>query len=132
MTFNLEQDITTRNMSRFSCVRLINRVRVILLLTVSQSDLASSTCFGLITMFLLYNRSFGFVCSSPGSCWEFFSSSPRPDRFRGPPMGTRGSFSGVKWPGREVDHSSPSSAEVKNAWSYKSTPPIRLHGVVLS
>jgi hypothetical protein len=29
---------------------------------------------------------------------------------------------GVKQPGREVDHSSPSSAEVKNAWSYTSTP----------
>jgi hypothetical protein len=25
----------------------------------------------------------------------------------------------------------PSSAEVKNAWSYTSSPPIRLHGVVL-
>jgi hypothetical protein len=39
---------------------------------------------------------------------------------------------GVKWPGREADHSPPSSAEVKNAWSYTSTLPIRLHGVVLS
>jgi hypothetical protein len=29
---------------------------------------------------------------------------------------------GVKRPGREADHSSPSSAEVKNAWSYTSTP----------
>jgi hypothetical protein len=38
----------------------------------------------------------------------------------------------VKRPGREADHSPPSSAEVKNAWSYSSTPPIRLHGVVLS
>jgi hypothetical protein len=28
--------------------------------------------------------------------------------------------------------SKPSSAEVKKAWSYTSTPPIRLHGVVLS
>jgi hypothetical protein len=28
----------------------------------------------------------------------------------------------VKWPGREADHSPPSSAEVKNAWSYTSTP----------
>jgi hypothetical protein len=37
----------------------------------------------------------------------------------------------IKWPGREADHSPPSSAEVKNAWSYTSTP-IRLHGVVLS
>jgi hypothetical protein len=39
---------------------------------------------------------------------------------------------GVKRPGREADHSPPSSAKVKNAWSYTSTPPIRLHGVVLS
>jgi hypothetical protein len=29
------------------------------------------------------------------------------------PMGTRGSFPGVKPPGREADHSPPSSAEVK-------------------
>jgi hypothetical protein len=29
---------------------------------------------------------------------------------------------GVKRPGREADHSPPSSAEVKNAWSYNSTP----------
>jgi hypothetical protein len=48
------------------------------------------------------------------------------------PMGTRSSFLGVKGPGREADHSPPSSAEVKNAWSYTSTRPIRLHGVVLS
>jgi len=40
-------------------------------------------------------------------------------------------FLEVKRPGREADHSSPSSV-VKNAWSYTSTPPIRLHGVVLS
>jgi hypothetical protein len=29
---------------------------------------------------------------------------------------------GVKRPGREADHSPPSSAEVKNTWSYTSTP----------
>jgi hypothetical protein len=34
---------------------------------------------------------------------------------------------GVKRRGREADHSPPSSAEVKNPWSYSSTPPIRLH-----
>jgi hypothetical protein len=39
---------------------------------------------------------------------------------------------GVKRPGCEADHSPPSSAEVKNAWSYTSTPTVRLHGVVLS
>jgi hypothetical protein len=44
----------------------------------------------------------------------------------------RGALSlGVKRPGREADHSSPSSAEVKNAWSYTSTLPICLHGVVV-
>jgi len=29
---------------------------------------------------------------------------------------------GVKRPGREADHSFPSSAAVKNAWSYTPTP----------
>jgi hypothetical protein len=48
------------------------------------------------------------------------------------PMGTTGSFPGVKLPVRESDHSPPSSAEVKNAWSYTSIHPIRLHGVMLS
>jgi len=43
-------------------------------------------------------------------------------------MGTKGSFPWVK---RKADYSPPSSAELKNAWSYTSTPPIRLHGVVL-
>jgi hypothetical protein len=39
---------------------------------------------------------------------------------------------GIKRPGREADHSPPSSVEVKNAWKYTSTPPLRLYGVVLS
>jgi hypothetical protein len=39
---------------------------------------------------------------------------------------------GVKRPRREADYSPPSNAEVKSAWNYTSTPPIRLHGVVLS
>jgi hypothetical protein len=39
---------------------------------------------------------------------------------------------GVKRPGSEADHSPPSSAEVKNTWSYTSTSAICLHGVVLS
>jgi len=39
---------------------------------------------------------------------------------------------GVRQPAREGDHSSPSNAEVKDAWRCTSTPPIRLHGVVLS
>jgi hypothetical protein len=32
-------------------------------------------------------------------------------------------FPGGKAPGSEVDHSPPISAEVKNEWSYTSTPP---------
>jgi len=36
----------------------------------------------------------------------------------------------VKRPGHEADYSPPSSAEVSNAWSYTSIPPLRLHGVV--
>jgi hypothetical protein len=48
------------------------------------------------------------------------------------PMGTRGSFLGVKRPGREADHSPPSSAEVKECMELYLHSPIRLHGVVLS
>jgi len=38
-------------------------------------------------------------------------------------------FPGVKPPGREVNHTPPSTVEVKNEWSCTSTPPICLHGV---
>jgi hypothetical protein len=37
-------------------------------------------------------------------------------------MDTGRSSPGLKRPGREDDHSLPSSAEVKNAWSYTFTP----------
>jgi hypothetical protein len=37
--------------------------------------------------------------------------------------------SGVKWPGCETDHSSPSSAEVKNGWNYMSAPLACLHSL---
>jgi hypothetical protein len=56
-------------------------------------------------------------------------SGAHPDSY---PVGTRGSFPGGKAAGREADHSPLSSAEVKNAWNYTSTPRIRLHGVVLT
>jgi len=39
---------------------------------------------------------------------------------------------GVKWPWHEADHSPPSSTKVKNLWSYTSTHPICLDGVVLT
>jgi hypothetical protein len=71
--------------------------------------------------------------SSPGRGKRFFFSPKRPDRLWGPPSplfnGYRGSFPGLQRPGREVNHSPPSSAEVKNEWSHTSDPPICLHGV---
>jgi hypothetical protein len=39
------------------------------------------------------------------------------------PMGTKGSFPGGKAAGAWTDHSPPSSAEVKNVWSYTSIHP---------
>jgi hypothetical protein len=39
---------------------------------------------------------------------------------------------GVKRSGREDEHSPPSCAGDKNPWSYTSTPPMYLHGVVFS
>jgi hypothetical protein len=38
-------------------------------------------------------------------------------------MGTGSSSPGVKRPGREVDHSPPTSPEVKKMWIYTSIPP---------
>jgi hypothetical protein len=60
-----------------------------------------------------------FLLASPskpalGSTWPLFSVY-------------RGSFPGVKRLGREVQHSLPSSAEVKNEWSCTTTPPMCLH-----
>jgi hypothetical protein len=62
-----------------------------------------------------------------GRCWKFFSSPPCPDRFWGPPSLLSNEYQGalslgVKRPEREAGHSPPSSAEVKNVWSYTSTP----------
>jgi hypothetical protein len=48
------------------------------------------------------------------------------------PMGTRGSFLGIKRSQREADHSPPSSAKVKECVELDLHSPIRLHGVVLS
>jgi hypothetical protein len=66
----------------------------------------------------------------PGGSGNFFPSPPRPPAsYQWVPAALS---LGVKRLRCEADHSPISSAEVKNAWSYTSTPPIRLHGVVLS
>jgi hypothetical protein len=58
---------------------------------------------------------------------RIFTSPCRPDRLwvhpTSYPMGTKGSFPGVKRPGREADHSPQTSTEVKKTWVYTSTPP---------
>jgi hypothetical protein len=41
-------------------------------------------------------------------------------------------FPELKQLGHKTDHSPPSTAKVKNAWSYISTHPICLHGMVLN
>jgi hypothetical protein len=65
---------------------------------------------------------------------RIFFSARRPDWLWSSPRllcnGYRGALSwGVKRAGREADHSSPTSAEVKKTWIYTST---RLYGVVLN
>jgi hypothetical protein len=105
----------------------------------------------LSSIFLLFKT---FVCNKTDSCdsyglndrssrvrfpagaWNFFSSPPRPYRLWVPPSllynGCQGLSLGVKRPRREANHSTPSSAEVKNAWSYTSTPQYAfIHKVIL-
>jgi hypothetical protein len=64
--------------------------------------------------------------SSPGKGWvSFLTTASRTALGPTQPLiqRARGTLSlGIKRPGREADHSPPSSAEVKNAWSYTSTP----------
>jgi hypothetical protein len=77
------------------------------------------------------------LLTSPGRGWDFllFTTETRPAL--GPTQAPiqwvpGGSFPGIKRPGRETDHTPPSSTEVQNAWSSTSTPSIRCHGMVLS
>jgi hypothetical protein len=66
--------------------------------------------------------------------FEIFFSPNHPDWLWGPPSlfnGYRVSFPVVQWPKRDVDHSLPSSTEVKNECSYTSThhtPPQHVQG----
>jgi hypothetical protein len=51
-------------------------------------------------------------------CWNIFITHPASY-----PMDTGVPTLGVKRPKREANHSPPSRAEIKNGWSYTSTPP---------
>jgi hypothetical protein len=88
-----------------------------------QRTTSRDSVVGIVTGYGLDNRGVG-VQVPVGS--RIFSSPCRPDRSgvhpTSYPMGTGGSFPGVKRPGREADHSTPVSAEVKKMWIYTSTP----------
>jgi hypothetical protein len=62
---------------------------------------------------------------------EFFSLPPHRSQLWGLPSLIFNEVLVIKWAGHETDHSPLSSAEVKNAWSYTSTP-ICLHGMMLN
>jgi hypothetical protein len=61
--------------------------------------------------------------------------SPKPDWLRDLTTRTGDPFLGLKWQGRDVNHSTPSIAEVQNEWSFTSIPPyafIALKGTTLN
>jgi hypothetical protein len=91
-----------------------------------QSSLYNSV--SILTGYELGNR--GSIPDRAGP----FSSPLRPDRLWGPPSLLSSGYQvfpwGVKRLGCESDHSPQSNAEVKNAWSYIYTPPIRLYSLV--
>jgi hypothetical protein len=86
-----------------------HNVRCTLRMRFSASCISSFKTFFSILFYIML--SFGRICVSMGVV-------KHPASY---PMGTRDSFPGVKRSGREADQSPPSSAEVKNAWSYTST-----------
>ena len=73
---------------------------------------------------------------NPGRVTRCYCSSERPNQLLGPTqhhiqrVQYRGSFLGVKRPWREIYYvTHPTNDEVKNEWSYTSTPHIHLNGV---
>jgi hypothetical protein len=77
-------------------------------------------------------RSWTVRDSNPGRGKIVFLLQNRPDLLWVPPSplfrGYQRSFLGINRLGREIHHSFPSSAEVKNEWNYTAAPHIRLHG----
>jgi hypothetical protein len=92
-------------LSEGTCVRALSRCVLHFLLFL----LSQLTAFACSVMNTVRNsvKSFRFLC---------------PDRLR-PTQPAVHWVPGIKRPGREAEHSPPFSANVKNAWSYISTPP---------
>jgi hypothetical protein len=74
--------------------------------------------------------------SRPGRGWKFFSPPLCPDWLWVLPSllsnGYQGLFPSGKAAVHEAGCSPSSNAKVNNVWSYTSTPPIRIHGIVLN
>ena len=62
---------------------------------------------GIYNLIILRTRYFLLLHDVQAGCGAYPASSSVGTRF----------FRGVKWLGRDVDHSPPSSAEIKNVWS---------------
>jgi len=77
------------------------------------------------------------VQSLAGAMMEFFlnatASRPELESNQPPIQWLPGALSSwVRWPGREANHSPPSSVVVKNKWNYISNSPVFLHSMVLN
>jgi hypothetical protein len=76
---------------------------------------------GLIPPWILH-RGTGIKWLVQSSCGREVEGLDSPDRLYGSPTlsfdGYRGSFLGLNWPGRDVNHSPPFCYGVKNQWNY--------------
>jgi hypothetical protein len=98
----------------------------------ASSNTLTSLLGGIALGYVLNDRGFQ---SLQGLGIFLFITSSRPALWSTQPpiQWVTGALSlGIKRPGREADHSPPSSSEVKNSWNYTSTPPVYLNGVLLS
>jgi hypothetical protein len=94
----------------------ISRLRLNLIVGITTFDTRNSAV-GIAIGYRLNNRGVG-VRVPVGS--RIFSTSPRPEL--GPTQLPIQWLPAVKRPGREADHSPPTSAEVKKMWIYTATP----------
>jgi hypothetical protein len=93
------------------------------------SNRSRDSAFGIATGYGLDDRGVGVRVPVIS---RIFSSPRRLERLWGPPNLLSNGFRGVKWPGREADHSPPTSSEAKTCVDIYIHSPIRLHGIVLN
>jgi hypothetical protein len=111
--------------SSFYQIRFSQKVSKQLLLSIQPNLWSRDSSIDIATSYGLDGRGVG-VRAPVGA--GFFSSPRRPARIWSPPSLQsngywRRGFPGVKRPKHEADNSLPTSAEIKNTWRYRSTPP---------